>query len=45
MISRTRCHKKHDGTGCFVEQTVMVSVTSLSYQMVTAGGEHAANAV
>lgn len=45
MISRTRCHKKHDENWFSPEQTVMVSVTSLSYQTGTAGGGHAADAV
>lgn len=45
MISRTRRHKKHDENGGSPEQTVIVSVTSLSYQTDTVGGGYAADAV
>lgn len=41
----TPCPKKRDENGLSAMQTVTVFVTSLSYQIYSAGGEHAAVSV
>ncbi|WP_181176947.1 hypothetical protein [Mesorhizobium sp. B2-6-4] len=45
MKTMTRRHENNDENGYSPEQTVMVSVTSLSYQTDTTGGGHAADLV